>query len=142
MGQKVIVRATVEPDDSVSWTSYALRVLEWWDDPDAEMEWDLEPGSDIADLQRLPSEDRFAKRGSFSASSPIELRSGKFSIFNSRIVFASRGGQQFLVGGEVDLETMVMGEDYIIEAQTGVENPEFDLPTLYIRRIHPEPSGA
>jgi hypothetical protein len=42
----------------------------------------------------------------------------------------------------VDLETMVMGEDYIIEAQTGVENPEFDLPTLYIRRIHPEPSGA
>jgi hypothetical protein len=35
MGQKVIVRATVEPDDSVSWTSYALRVLEWWDDPDA-----------------------------------------------------------------------------------------------------------
>ena len=142
MGQKIVVRASVEPDNSVSWASYALRVLEWWDDPDAEMEWDLEPGSDIVDMQRLPSEDRFAKRGSYLNSSSVELRSGKFSILNSRIIFESRGGQRFLISGEIDLDSMVMGEDYIVEAQTGIDDPEFDLPMLYIKQLHHEPRGA
>lgn len=142
IGQKVVVRAVIEPDDSVSWTSYALRVLEWWDDPDPEMEWDLEPGSDIADMQRLPAEDRFAQRGSFLSSSPVEYRSGKFSIFNSRLIFKSKRGQRFLVGGELDLDMMVIGEDYIVEAQTGIDNPDLDLPTLYISQIYPEPGGV